>query len=227
MEKPFNGMNKEKKNGNVRWLCACILTSSFVTLAGCSMTKQDVWNVSDQSESESIPINDLPIEAPSADNNLLENTTVPEASEGEAEKENKTSIKVMREGEMDEMPATLFAGEGYTIYLTDGDWQQHAPDAWAGAYDGQLVLNGQVQLWITHYEDITAGQVKEELESEGYTSKNSEIAKQDGEVIYKVRLNEFEKDVWGVFYCYPIEAEEGWGALLPLIADTFAASTDD
>lgn len=153
--------------------------------------------------------------------------------EAEAEKtekeytEDKMVLKIMREGEMEEMPATLFAGEGYVIYLTDGDWQQHATDAWTAAFEGKIVLNGQVQLSITHYDDKTGDQVKEELKSAGYTLENSDMTRQEGEVIYKVRLNEFENDVWGVNYCYPIEAEEGWGALLPLIADTFAVSMDD
>ena len=153
--------------------------------------------------------------------------------EAEAEKtekeytEDKMVLKIMREGEMEEMPATLFAGEGYVIYLTDGDWQQHATDAWTAAFGGKIVLNGQVQLWITHYDDKTGDQVMEELKSAGYTLENSDMTRQEGEVIYKVRLNEFENDVWGVNYCYPIEAEEGWGALLPLIADTFAVSMDD
>ncbi len=186
----------------------------------------DQSDQSDQSESENI----LPVEDSTADNTILENTPVPETSEEKvekAEKEDTIVLKIMREGEMDEMSATLFTGEGYVIYLTDGDWQQHATDAWTAAFEGQIVLNGQVQLWIIHYEDKTGDQVKGELESAGYTLENSDMTRQEGEVIYKVRLNEFENDVWGVNYCYPIEAEEGWGALLPLIADTFAVSMED
>lgn len=216
-------IKKTKKNGISRLICTIVLTISIGTMAGCSITKENAEDVSDQSESENI----MSVEDSPADNGILENTTAPESSEEKVEKEDKIVLKILREGEMDEMPATLFAGEGYSIYLTDGDWQQHAPDAWSGAFDGQIVLNGQVQLWIVHYEDKTADQIKEELESDGYTSENSDMTKQEDEVIYKVRLNEFENDVWGVNYCYPIEAEEGWGALLPLIVDTFAISIDD
>lgn len=221
MKKRFQNiiLKKEEKNRISILICAVILTISFGTLAGCSMTE----DVSDQSGSENI----LSVEYPPADNNILENTTAPESSEEEMEKEDKTILKVMREGELDEIPATLFEGKGYSIYLTDGDWQQHTPDAWVGAFDGQIVLNGQVQLWIAHYEDKTANQVKKELEGDGYTLEGSDIIKQESEVIYKVRLNEFGNDVWGVFYCYPIEAEEGWGAVLSLIVDTFAVSIDD
>lgn len=213
-------IKESKKNGISRLICAIVLTISIGTMAGCSIKKENAEDVSGQSESENImSVEDFP-----ADNGILENTTAPESSEEKVEKEDKIVLKILREGEM---PATLFAGEGYSIYLTDGDWQQHAPDAWSGAFDGQIVLNGQVQLWIVHYEDKTADQVKEELESDGYTSENSDMTKQEDEVIYKVRLNEFENDVWGVNYCYPIEAGEGWGALLPLIEDTFAVSIDD
>ena len=49
--------------------------------------------------------------------------------------EDKMVLKIMREGEMEEIPATLFAGDGYVIYLTDGDWQQHATDAWTAAFE--------------------------------------------------------------------------------------------
>lgn len=216
-------IKKERKKGISILTCAAILTISFGTLAGCSMTKENAENVSGQSESENI----LSVEDSTADNNISENVAVPESSEEEVEKADKTVLKVMREGEMDEIPATLFAGEGYSIYLTDGDWQQHAPDTWTGAFEGQIVLNGQVQLWIAHYEDKAADQVKEELKNDGYTSENYDMTKLEDEVIYKVRLNEFENDVWGVFYCYPIETEGGWGALLPLIVDTFTVSIDD
>ncbi len=216
-------IKKSKKNGISRLICTIVLTISIGTMAGCSITKENAEDVSGQSENENI----MSVEDSPADNGILENTTAPESSEEKVEKEDKIVLKILREGEMDEMPATLFAGEGYSIYLTDGDWQQHAPDAWSGAFDGQIVLNGQVQLWIVHYEDKTADQVKEKLESDGYTSENIDMTKQENEVIYKVRLNEFENDVWGVNYCYPIEAEEGWGVLLPLIVDTFAVSTED
>ena len=221
MKKIF--IKKAKKKGISILICAVVLTISIGTMAGCSMTKENVEDASEQQVSEII----LSVEDSPADSDISENTTVPEFSETKVEKEDKIVLKIMREGEMDEISATLFAGEGYSIYLTDGDWQQHAPDAWSGAFEGQIVLNGQVQLWITHYEDKTADQVKGELESDGYTSENSDMTKQEGEVIYKVRLNELENNVWGVNYCYPVEAEEGWGALLPLIADTFAASIDD
>lgn len=222
MKKRFKNilLKTEKKNGISILIGVVILTVIFGSLVGCSMAKDDAEGVSDPSESENI----LSIEYIPADDDILENTTVPESLEEEVVNEDKISLKVMREGEMDEISATLFVGEGYSIYLTDDRWKPHAPDAWIGMVDGQAVLNGQVQLWIAHFEDKTVNQVKEELGEDGYLSEGSDMIKQKSEVIYKVRLNEYENDVWGIFYCYPVEAEEGWGAVLPQIADTFAVS---
>lgn len=223
-----------KKNGVVILLCVIVLTISLGTLAGCSINESDgptsvfiagkfgnghTWVIR-ESDNENL------LEEGS-DNSETENTTMPTSSE-EVEKSDKTALKVMREGGMDEIPATLFVGEGYSIYLTDDNWKQYASDIWFATVDGYPVLHGQVQLWIVHYEYKTLNQVKEELTGDGYVSeisdKNSDMVKQKGEVVYKVRLNELENDIWAIFYSYPIEAEEGWGAVLPVIADTFALS---
>ena len=48
--------------------------------------------------------------------------------------------------------------------------------------------------------------------------------KQEGDLLNHALLKQTESDVWGVFYCYPAEAEEGWGRELPVIADTVAVS---
>lgn len=211
-------LQREKKNGIFLLICAVILTISFGTLVGCSMIEdvKDVEDASDQSGNENVQSEQaLPIDSGSADNNIIVNTAAPASSEKEVE--NKMMITVMREGEMDEIPIMLYVGEGYSICLTDDDWQQNAPDAW---------VNRLAQLWIAHYEDKTVDQVKKELADDGYIPEGSDMTKQESEAIYKVRLNESENDVWGVFYCYPIEAEEGWGAVLPSIADTFAVSTE-
>lgn len=67
--------------------------------------------------------------------------------------------------------------------------------------------------------------VDQELTDNGYvTAGDYHKQKQEGDLIYHVLLKESEDDVWGVFYCYPSDSEEGWGRELPVIADTFALS---
>ena len=261
MKKRFKNilLKNKKKNGILILLCVVLLTISFGTLVGCSIAKENDGAVSEQLEYENNPSADNTF----ADNNRSENSIKPVLSESEeeVEKGDKIFLEVTREGETEELPATLFIGEGYSIYLTDDGWasisvsksdssnyltddgwqphdladsrwQPHFPDAWLGVVDGQVVLDGQVmldgkvQLWIAHFKDKTVNQIQEELADDGYGVENSDMIKQEDDFICKVRLNEYESDVWGVFYCFPIEAEEGWGAILPVIADTFAVTID-
>lgn len=197
-------LQKEKKNGIFVLICAVILTISFGTLVGCSMIEEDVKDVedvSDQSGNENMQsAQSLLIDSDSADNNISVYMAEPASSEEKAENVDKTMITVMRGSEMTEAPIAICVAEGYTIYVTEEDLQQYAPDAWE---------NGQVQFSVAHYEGKTVNQVKKELADGGYTSEGSDMMKQEGEAIYKVRLNEFENDVWGEFFCYPIEVEEG------------------
>lgn len=124
-----------------------------------------------------------------------------------------------KEGETEQKKAVLITGEGYSIYLPDGEWRQSDLHTW------MTVVNENVQLWISHVQDKTIAQVTEQLSVDGYGElENNVMTKNDGEMVYKVQLNEVENDVWEVFYCYPAEAEEGWGRELPVIADTFMVS---
>ena len=45
-------------------------------------------------------------------------------------------------------------------------------------------------------------------------------------MVYRVRLLEDDGRVWEIFYCHTEEAEEGWGQVLKVMADTFALSLD-
>lgn len=227
MKKRFKNilLRNGKKNGISILICAVILTISLGTLVGCSMAKDNTADVPDRSEDDNQSKQIQSDNNDTTDKNILESTDVSAASENMAEK--IISLPIMIEGETVYLSGTLFEGEGYSIYLTDEEWYQYAPDAWLYTVGGQDVLDEQVQFWITHFENKSVNQVKEELADDGYTSEGSIISKQENEVIYNVKLNEYKNDVWAIFYCYPIGTEEGWGTLLPLIADTFAVSVDD
>ncbi|MBD5452233.1 MAG: M56 family metallopeptidase [Lachnospiraceae bacterium] len=237
MKKRFKNilLKNRKKNGILILLCVVLLTISLGTLVGCSIAKENGEEINENSPSADNTL---------ADNNISENSIEPVLSEteNEVERGDKIFLAVTREGETEEIPATLFVGEGYSIYLTDDGWQPHDladsrwqphfPDAWISmvdmdgkvVLDGKVMLDGQVQLWIAHFKDKTVNQIQKELADDGYRVENSDMIKQEDELIYKVKLNEFENDIWGIFYSYPIEAEEGWGAVLPVIADTFAVT---
>ena len=49
---------------------------------------------------------------------------------------------------------------------------------------------------------------------------NDRIWRQEGEMIYGVALSVFEDDIWGIYFQYPVDSEEGWGRRIIAIADT-------
>ncbi len=152
-------------------------------------------------------------------------------------------LMVPREGEMEEEPATLFRGEGYSIYLTDHEWQQNGEDVWQAVLEGQAVLNGQVTFRVEHPDERSLEQVETELAGQGYErmdepgdeagfeadfvsgrqSESSEWFRVEEDMLYKVTLKTAGEDVWKIFCSLPLEVEEGWGQTMRVMAASFAA----
>ena len=152
-------------------------------------------------------------------------------------------LMVPREGEMEEEPATLFRGEGYSIYLTDHEWQQNGEDVGQAVLEGQAVLNGQVTFRVEHPDERSLEQVETELAGQGYErmdepgdeagfeadfvsgrqSESSEWFRGEEDMLYKVTLKTAGEDVWKIFCSLPLEAEEGWGQTMRVMAASFAA----
>lgn len=215
-----------KKNGVCILLCAVVLTVSMGTLIGCSVKEADDNTPQLLEESGKDNMEVLGEEVVSDDlTNQLENTGTPA--------NNTTTLTFYKEGEPEEKQATLMTGDGYSLYLPDGEWQQSSVEGWFqsdeewrkfGSDAWTAVVNEQVRLCITHFEDTTVNAIEGKLAENGYGVVDNDMMKQEGQTIYKVKLHEFDNDVWGVHYCYPVDAEEGWGRSLPVIADTFAVS---
>ncbi len=78
--------------------------------------------------------------------------------------------------------------------------------------------NKDVRIWITHFDsNYSMAQILD-----GYVPEGEELMKQENGLIYKLELHETENGTWCIFYCYPPEAEEGWGREIPVITDTFS-----
>lgn len=132
--------------------------------------------------------------------------------------EETTVLTFMVEGLEEQVPATLVAGDGYSFYLPDDEWQQSDANTWTA------LVNEQVSIRVGHLDGRTRAQVEEELLGNGYAAIDGRIFRQDGELINGVELKESENDLWGVYYTYPIDSEEGWGRRISVIADTFAVT---
>jgi len=183
-----------------------ILTVSLGTMVGCSAAGE---------ETEAEPVPEQP-----AQEEMSAQSAPAEASPGDDQTpEDTTTLTFFKEGEPEEKQAVPALGDGYLLFLPDGEWQQSDADTWTSA------VNDQVRLWIAHFADKSMDAVDQELSADGYATEDYALwQKQEDDLIYHMQLSDFGADLWGVFYCYPADAEEGFGRELPLIADTFTLS---
>jgi len=91
------------------------------------------------------------------------------SAETQEGRETSIALTIIKEGMPEKISATLYAGEGYSFYLTDGDWDNFEPDAW------QTEKNSQVRFDVGHYEGLNKSQVEEILTEQGYVVENGEL----------------------------------------------------
>ncbi len=132
-----------------------------------------------------------------------------------ASAETQIVLTFLKEGMEEHKQAQLTQGDGFGIYLPVDEWQANGPDTWTS------VWNERVNLWVTPFDEVSEEGAWQELERNGFSFENGVMSEENGESVLRVRLFTTENRVWGVFYRYPAEAEEGWEPELSAIADTF------
>ena len=126
-----------------------------------------------------------------------------------------TVLTYEKEGEQEEKTASLYMGEGYSLYVIDGDWSMYLPDAWEAESDQRI------RFFISSYEGLNASQAERILTGYGYMAGDGCLWKQESDILYKVKCYETESDVWRLEAVYPTEAEEDWEAEIWAMFDTF------
>lgn len=140
------------------------------------------------------------------------------------------------EGTTETVRASLFVGDGYSIYLPDGEWVRTAQasradctaDVFTAALNDAVTLSVQPNYNSLLYGDLTLADAYEALQSEGYAQSddNDHLFAQsaDGTTTCQY-VTESGGVVWYVAWSYPDTPEytEGWGSRLPQIAATFEA----
>lgn len=126
-----------------------ILTVSLGTMVGCSAAGE---------ETEAEPVPEQP-----AQEEMSAQSAPAEASPGDDQTpEDTTTLTFFKEGEPEEKQAVPALGDGYLLFLPDGEWQQSDADTWTSA------VNDQVRLWIAHFADKSMDAVDQELSADGY-----------------------------------------------------------
>ncbi|MCI2047744.1 MAG: hypothetical protein LKJ90_08525 [Faecalibacterium sp.] len=142
-----------------------------------------------------------------------------------------TKLSFCAEGISEEVPATLYIGDGYSIYLPDGAWHPvQAADAAQDTPDVFQPDTDQISLSISFSRsDLTLQQAYDALLSEGCTQSDDNDAmfcRSAGGVMTCWYVTEASGQIWYVEWSYPDTSEylEGWGTSLPVIAETFAVN---
>ena len=142
-------------------------------------------------------------------------------------REERTVLQYMTEGNLEETPATLYAGEGFSLYIPDEDWQIYdenpvEPEKMSAVY---LPSEGQIGLWVEYYE-TGAADTQSAFLAEGYApdAEGGRMQRQDGDVLTEVRIFGTENASWTVCSRRPATAEgaEGAAVRMEAIAETFA-----
>ena len=132
----------------------------------------------------------------------------------------KTTISFVVEGLKEEVPVILYKGRDYSIYIPEEGWKMTATDIW------ESVHNEKVKLQIMDYGGESVEDFREQLLEEGYSLDDYNSVKltkyaSEEAIIQNVRIFKFHDKIKGIFYSYPVEAEEGFGTRLERIVSTF------
>ena len=144
-------------------------------------------------------------------------------------REEKKDLVFMVEGTEEAVPATLYIGQGYSIYIPDEGWRLEKDvddgipeDTW------ESTVNHDVELRVLHLGEKTLEQAQEWVtaEEDDYRlieDKQGNLGGTDEEdrEVMEVRFYPSGSQMYAVLYEYPMEAAEGFGARLGQIAETF------
>ena len=247
MKKRFQNIlsRTRKKNGAAVLACAMILTICLGTMIGCSDAKDNTEDSAGQDTVADTAGNDgQDTVADTAGNGgqgaetdmagSVQNGTDDSSAENGAS--DTMTLTIMKEGEPEEKEAVLVVEDGYSLYLPEGEWQKNSEGIW------QAAVNEDVCIWVERYDReqlteqfqlplgtgiVTIENTPEDGNFSDADLANMELTQTDGGIVYHEKLYGDGSNVWCVFYCYPEEAEEGWGRELPVIADTFAVTVSE
>lgn len=146
-----------------------------------------------------------------------------------------TELEIWVEGEPEKVPATLFQGEGYSLYLPDGEWVQTSSMSGEQPEEADLfaaAANSQVTLSV---RPDRSGQDLERaydaLWAEGYNQSDDNdhffARRMEGRVQCQYVIAG-ESGVWYVAWSYPDTSEylEGWGSRIPQLMPGFLLDED-
>lgn len=140
-----------------------------------------------------------------------------------------TDLTFFVEGQEETMPATLYIGQGYSLYIPTEGWNREVftengvpADSWESTDSDRAELRilhlGQRSLedcrnWVI--QELSDYVISEDQQGGLYGEDTEEG------MVMDVRFHEGGGNVYAVTWTYPMEAAEGFGTRLSVLADTF------
>ena len=140
----------------------------------------------------------------------------------------QTELTFYVEGMEEKAMATLYAGDGYSLYIFDENWVYYLDD---GQPVWESRFNPDVKLSVIHLKDmpLSVAQGWVQLRFEGFDlieDNRGGLGGTNAEgIMADVRLIPSGDDVYALCCVYPLEAAEGFGTRLAVMADTFALTS--
>lgn len=140
----------------------------------------------------------------------------------------QTELTFYVEGMEEKAMATLYAGDGYSLNIFDEDWVYYLDD---GQPVWESRFNPDVKLSVIHLKDmpLSVAQGWVQLRFEGFDlieDNRGGLGGTNAEgIMADVRLIPSGDDVYAVSSIYPMEAAEGFGTRLAVMADTFTLTS--
>ena len=140
----------------------------------------------------------------------------------------QTELTFYVEGMEEKAMATLYAGDGYSLYIFDENWVYYLDD---GQPVWESRFNPDVKLSVIHLKDMPLSAAQQWVQSrfEGFDlieDNRGGLGGTNAEgIMADVRLISSEDDVYALCCVYPLEAAEGFGTRLAVMADTFTLTS--
>ncbi len=234
-------MKRRKKISHSALLSAVLVFLLICGLSGCGQTSGEEQSLSSagpenagvlQQESSGSSSEETESAVSGEENGTAASSGA--AASGRASGRSQTTVlEITVEGEEERVPATLYTGSGYSIYIPDEGWKAVTGEnsaSWISADNDRVSFSVTSVTGKTSGEALTdfvsgSGFVFEDLQGGGYGDplfgRN-----ENGDILAVMSAESEKKDgtVLLISWTYPAEAEEGFGARLAQITGTFERS---
>ena len=144
-------------------------------------------------------------------------------------REETTDLTFLIEGTEETLPAALYIGQGYSLYIPTEGWAlEHDTEDGIPVDSWESTVNDNAELRVLHLgqktqEEARAWVTAEEDDYRLTEDQQGGLFGEDPEdrMCLDVRFHEARDQLYAVLWEYPLEAAEGFGCRLGVIADTF------